>query len=320
MLLKLVESGSAGDRVMFRRAAEALIAEERGRRHDVLADQLEQRIRRPEKEGVLLSTLGDAAADAYVHATLPARSLTDLYLAAPLLEIVGELIEEQQRRTLLQSFNLEPRHRIMLVGPPGNGKTSLAEALAFELAVPLMSVRYDRIIGSYLGETAYRISQLFDFVRTRQCVLFFDEFDAIAKERGDPHDTGEVKRVVSSLLLQIDSLPSHVVVVTATNHPELLDRAVWRRFEVRLELPAPGPIQREAFLRARLGSAVGESRRSYDSISRSLAGSSFAELTDFVLDVQRRMVLQQGEAKPDEILKSRLRQWNSRRKVTGTTS
>src|SRR5439155_14653542 len=83
------------------------------------------------------------------------------------------------------------------------------------------------------------LRKLFDYVRTRHCVLFFDEFDTLGKERGDPHDTGEIKRVVSSLLLQIDELPSHVVVVTATNHPELLDRAVWRRFQLRLQLPKP---------------------------------------------------------------------------------
>src|SRR5437762_446499 len=106
--------------------------------------------------------------------------------------------------------------------------------------VPLFTVRYHSVIGSYLGETAVRLRHLFDHVRSRRCVLFFDEFDTVAKERGDIHETGEIKRVVSSLLLQIDALPSYVVVVTATNHPELLDRAVWRRFQLRLSLPAPG--------------------------------------------------------------------------------
>ena len=100
-------------------------------------------------------------------------------------------------------------------------------------------MRYESVIASYLGETAVRLSRLFDQVRTRRCVLFFDEFDVVGKERRDVHETGEIKRVVSSLLLQIDDLPSHVVVVTATNHPELLDRAVWRRFQLRLNLPAP---------------------------------------------------------------------------------
>src|ERR1700691_136147 len=105
--------------------------------------------------------------------------------------------------------------------------------------VPMIVARYEGLIGSYLGETASRLAKLFDYVRTRACVLFFDEFDTLGKERGDVHESGEIKRVVSSLLLQIDGLPSHVVVVTATNHPELLDRAVWRRFQLKLELARP---------------------------------------------------------------------------------
>src|SRR6185436_19787896 len=109
--------------------------------------------------------------------------------------------------------------------------------LAGALIVPLYAVRYDGVVGSYLGETAQRLRRLFAFARTRQCVLFFDEFDTLGKERADEHETGEIKRVVSSLLLQIDDLPSHVVVVTATNHAEILDRAVWRRFQIRLNLP-----------------------------------------------------------------------------------
>ena len=119
-----------------------------------------------------------------------------------------ELVEEHRRSELLAAYNLQPRHRVLLTGPPGNGKTSFAEAIATELAVPLVSVRYESVIASYLGETAVRLSRLFDQVRTRRCVLFFDEFDVVGKERGDFHETGEIKRVVSSLLLQIDTLPS----------------------------------------------------------------------------------------------------------------
>ena len=101
----------------------------------------------------------------------------------------------------------------MLEGAPGNGKTSLAEAIAAETMVPFYSVRYEGIVSSFLGETASRLDHVFEFARTRRCLLFFDEFDTIAKERADTHETGEIKRVVSTLLLQIDRLPSHVIVV-----------------------------------------------------------------------------------------------------------
>ena len=95
------------------------------------------------------------------------------------------------------------------------------------------------MISSYLGETASRLKRIADYAKTTPCVLFFDEFDAIGKERGDIHETGEIKRVVSTLLMQIDELPSYTLVAAATNHPELLDRAAWRRFQVRVQLKLP---------------------------------------------------------------------------------
>ena len=173
----------------------------------------------------------------------------------------------------------------------------MAEALAAELAVPLLVVRYESVIASYLGETAVRLSRLFEQVRTRRCVLFFDEFDVVGKERGDIHETGEIKRVVSSLLLQVDALPSYVVVVTATNHPELLDRAVWRRFQIRLELPTPTHKQTEEWFR-RFENRMGRE----DSVSpsarwrRSLKGANFSELEQFGQDIQRRYVLSLPQA------------------------
>jgi SpoVK/Ycf46/Vps4 family AAA+-type ATPase len=120
--------------------------------------------------------------------------------------------------------------------------------------------------------------------------LFFDEFDTLAKERGDEHETGEIKRVVSSLLLQIDALPSYVVVVVATNHPELLDRAVWRRFELRLSLGPPSAKQREQWFvtRASEGTDFGLSTRT---LADSFRGVPFSELEAFTLDFKRRLVL-----------------------------
>jgi SpoVK/Ycf46/Vps4 family AAA+-type ATPase len=222
------------------------------------------------------------------------------------------VIEEQQRADLLRSHGLEPRNRILLIGPPGNGKTCLAECLAQAIGVVLLTVRYEGVVGSFLGETAGRLNRLFEHVVTRPCVLFFDEFDTLGKERGDVHDTGEIKRVVSSLLLQIDRLPSYVVVVAATNHQELLDRAVWRRFQLRLELPPPSRSQVEEWFqlagqRLKLPSAV-----SPRSIAQSVQFESFAEIEDFGLDFLRRIVLAQGQADPLSILKERIEQWKMR--------
>ena len=178
----------------------------------------------------------------------PRRRLEDMVLSDVTRRACSELIEEQHRASVLRAQSLEPRHRVLLVGPPGNGKTSLAEAIAESLAVPFFVVRYEAMVGSFLGETATRLKHVFDYVRTTPCVLFFDEFDAVGKERGDIHETGEIKRVVSSLLMQVDDLPSYAVVLAATNHAELLDRAVWRRFQIRLTMDAPRRAQLTAYL------------------------------------------------------------------------
>ena len=142
---------------------------------------------------------------------MPQRKMSDLILPDDVQQICLSLIQEQHRADLLRSYNLEPRNRVLLIGPPGNGKTTLAEAIAEALMVPLLVVRYESIVGTYLCETAIRLKRLFDYASTRKSVLFFDEFETLGKERGDLHETGEIKRVVSSLLMQIDKLPSHVM-------------------------------------------------------------------------------------------------------------
>lgn len=310
LLINIVKAGSSGDRAFFRKALEALIADERGKQHNVLADRLAAHL----NSGALPNSVNKLAPEvaSLFYEVNPQRRIDSLVLRDDVVTACKELIEEQHRADLLRSHNLEPRHRVLLAGPPGNGKTSLAEVIATELMVPLLVVRYEAVIASYLGETAVRLARLFDHVRTRRAVLFFDEFDVVGKERGDEHETGEIKRVVSSLLLQVDSLPSHVVVVVATNHPELLDRAVWRRFQLRLNLPAPDPSQVEEWFRGfeeRLGAKLGHSTRT---LAAKLKGSNFSDLEEFRLDVQRRYTLSLPEADLHRIVGERLKQWNQR--------
>jgi SpoVK/Ycf46/Vps4 family AAA+-type ATPase len=314
LIVNLVRAGTQGDQRTFRSTVEAIAAEERAKRHTQLADRLEENLRQPPPtaKGPEVVRSFDGGHGGLLYEVEPRRGLESIFLDEAAAAPLHEMIEEQQRAELLRSYGIEPRHRVLLAGPPGNGKTTLAESIAFELMVPLFVVRYEAVVGSFLGETSGRLKRLFDFARTHRCVLFFDEFDTLGKERGDTHETGEIKRVVSSLLLQIDSLPSHVVVVTATNHAELLDRAVWRRFQLRLTLPAPTLAQRVAWFQrfeGMLGVPLGLSAKT---LATRLPLQTFSDLEQFCQDVQRRYVLALPGGDIKRIVTERLAQWKSR--------
>ena len=309
LLLNLVRAGSVGDQVGLRRTVEAMIAEERAKHHGPLADRLEAALKTDTSNRVAtVVSSSDERARQYFLELSPRRDLNLIVLSEQIRSACMELIEEQNRSDLLRSYGLEPRHRVLLYGPPGNGKTSLAEALANALALPLLVVRYETLIGSFLGETSQRLKSVFDYARRRHCVLFFDEFDAVAKERGDVHESGEIKRVVNSLLMQIDDLPSSVVVVVASNHSELLDRAVWRRFQLKLELTIPDSKAIRAWfvrLEERLAAPIGVP------IAKLIArfvGRSFSDLAEFSEDVARRMVLSAPTNDLKSVVEARLRQ------------
>ncbi len=314
LILNLIRAAVRGDGAQVQKTVEALAADERFKNHEILADRLLAQLKqdtngkpRPLAPSTAVNRSGPLVAE-----VTPKHRISDLILPEEVEKSVRELVEEQHRADLLRSYGLEPRHRVLFAGPPGNGKTSLAEAVADELNAPFLVVRYEAIIGSYLGETAQRIGQVFEYARSRQCVLFFDEFDVVGKERGDIHETGEIKRVVSSLLLQVDALPSYVVVITASNHPELLDRAVWRRFQLRLELPMPKRGQVEEWFRRfqdRTGHTLGFPPRS---LAQSLKGLSFAEIEDFGIDVLRRIALSEPGANITAVVQQCLKNWRHR--------
>jgi len=316
LLISLVKAGSTGDSRNVRAAAEAIIAEEKAKKHNVLADRLTKALHvnghdNGHRAPTILGT-GTGRQREFLLELTPEKRIEDLVLSELNRRACGELIEEQQRASLLRAHSLEPRHRILLSGPPGNGKTSLAEAIAEGLALPFFVVRYEAMIGSYLGETAARLKRVFDYARTTPCVLFFDEFDAVGKERGDEHETGEIKRVVTSLLMQMDDLPSYTITVAATNHSELLDRAVWRRFQLRLSLKAPTRAELTAYFQRfadRMEEPLG---RNSGIIAKALGAISYAEAEEFCLDIRRRHILAMGDIPLKKIVDERLKMWIAR--------
>ena len=183
LLCDLIKYGLAHDDKRFIQSAEAVCAEEREKQHTVLANRIEKIVltaantkQKSVRNHTIVKSSGLAAQTLFIEKT-PERRMGDLVLPEFVRRLCDDLVEEQLRADLLRSYGLEPRHKILLVGAPGNGKTSLAEAVAESLMVPFLTIRYEQLIGSYLGETASRLGQLFDYARTRPCVLFFDEFE-----------------------------------------------------------------------------------------------------------------------------------------------
>ncbi|HDI3289029.1 AAA family ATPase [Vibrio cholerae] len=318
LVINLVETGMKGDLPRFKMTAEAIAADASLKHHHHLATKLRSILTTTDVEsyGDLLSRDIAAELQNTFYELRAQKTLDDLVLPVDVADIFNEVVEEHSRRDLLRSYNLTPRHRILLSGPPGNGKTSLAEAFANHLALPFYTVKYEGIIDRYLGKTSQHLDMMFEHVKSRRCVLFLDEFDSIGKERDDSNDNGEMKRVVNSLLKQIDMLPSHVVVIAATNHQQMLDKAIWRRFQVQLHIPTPTQSMAEKWFELfyqRFGQSLGYAP---STLAQKLSGFSFAELEEFALDVQRKYVLglPASESQLKKITSQRLSYWKSRYK------
>ncbi|PEA87720.1 AAA family ATPase [Bacillus thuringiensis] len=189
---------------------------------------------------------------------------------------------------LLISEGVEPPNTVLLYGPPGCGKTLLAKNLSKMLNIPIVIVRLDTLISSFLGSTAKNIRNIFEYAHNNPCILFFDEFDAVAKIRDDKQELGELKRVVNSLLQNIDLMDTGSILIAATNHENLLDSAVWRRFFLKLEITLPDTNTRKNIINDSLQGFTG-----YDDLllSKLFTGLSGASIKNLCLSVKREALL-----------------------------
>ena len=202
---------------------------------------------------------------------------------------ISHFFNEWEFRDKLRKQNLYPRNTIILHGPPGCGKTMIAKYIAKKLGVNLYTVQFDALISSYLGETGTNIRKIFDFAASNRCILFIDEIDAVAKLRDDKSELGELKRVVITLLQNIDSFPKNSLLIAATNHAHMLDPAIWRRFEVAWEMLPPRDEMRIEFLQKEMGQYLNNSNYRA-SILKFTKGMSGAEMIK-VIDDARKIVL-----------------------------
>lgn len=180
-----------------------------------------------------------------------ATKLADLALRASLRADLETVVREWQRKLELIKAGIRPRNRLLFHGPPGCGKSATAKALGIELGLPTYLVRFDAVIGAYLGQTAIHLRELFRFAEQNACVLIFDEVDALGKRRGNPLDVGELDRIVIAFMQELEHAAPTGLVIATSNLPDDLDRALWRRFDLAVEFPAPSKTELRAFVAKR---------------------------------------------------------------------
>ena len=209
--------------------------------------------------------------------TYPKARLGEMVLDDVLASQLNRIVREQRQASQILSHGLRPRRKLLLMGPPGTGKTMTASVLAGELGLPMFQVRLDGLITKYMGETAAKLRQVFEATDRTRGVYFFDEFDAIGSQRGLANDVGEVRRILNSFLQMIEQDESHSLIIAATNHPEILDHALFRRFDDVLHYELPNEAHIASVLKSRLGRMASKGV-SWKRLAGGAVGLSYAEV------------------------------------------
>jgi SpoVK/Ycf46/Vps4 family AAA+-type ATPase len=221
----------------------------------------------------------------------PHSRLSDMVLDQSIEDSLNRIIKEQRFFGKIKQHGLSPRRKLLLVGPPGTGKTMTASALAGELGVPLFSVRLDSLITKFMGETAAKLRQIFDAIANVRGIYFFDEFDAIGSQRGQANDVGEIRRVLNSFLQMLEHDNSNSVIIAATNHPEALDYALFRRFDDMIQYGLPNEEQITSILKSRLA-AFKPKRLAWKRVATASIGMSYAEISKAIDESLKDAIIQ----------------------------
>lgn len=297
LLKKLFVSYSNNDRDLFLKIAQEIISDERKKNHILLADELERVLSSTRKSNIYTcSTIRSTSPNADKEAKLveiiyPSKYFDDVVLDSDKVQLFEDVIRQFQNWDILVSNGVPPVSRLLFYGPPGCGKTLCANVLATEIGIPLMYVRFDALVSSYLGETASNIRRVFEMAANDSFVILFDEFDAIGRSRSDVTEHGEIKRVVNTFLQQIDCFKGHSIIIAATNFEQSLDYAIWRRFDDTVRFNLPTDDEKRKILAMRFRQFNGP-LQAFDALLSSTNEFSHADVDNIGKTIMRKCILE----------------------------
>ncbi len=291
----MVRSHASGDEASFYSVALQIAAREAKAGHHVLANDIKKAVDASRERAPLgnVTTLAQPRGEIaeLVEATHPAVHLRELVATADLVAQIKQVLAEQRQRKNLLDHGFTPAHRLLLEGPPGTGKTMTAAVLSTELSLPMFTIRLDILLSKFMGETASKLRLVFDAVAQRRAVYLFDEFDALGGDRSG-NDVGEARRILNSFLVFLEEASPESLVLAATNHRAILDKALFRRFDAVLTYALPDARQAAAVIKARLGTLA--SGTSMAKLEDYTSGLSHAELVK-AAETSAKTVLMRGE-------------------------
>lgn len=296
----LLKSHADHDDQRFYSIALQVAAKEARKGHHKLADELKETIERSMKASNTLTVAPSKPTPLAPHPRGDLKGLlelipsnarkTELVLSSEVSERLDKVLLEQRQKSRLAEFGLSPRRKLLFTGYPGTGKTLSAAVLASELKLPLYTIVLDSLITRFMGETASKLRLIFDHIKQTRAVYLFDEFDAIGTQRGATNDVGEIRRVLNSFLMFVEQDSSESIILAATNHPELLDKALYRRFDDIVQFEKPGEVQIKELIENRL-SAFNYYNLDWQEITPAARGLSSADVTRACEDAAKEAVL-----------------------------
>ncbi len=282
----LIKSFAEGDEARFYATAMQIAASEARNGHSALADELKKlidnaKVKRPQSFGVVKTFPVNPAQkelSELLELSHPNEKIKEMVLDPALEKTLKRILDEHKKIELLRENNLAPRKKLLFIGPPGCGKTMSARVLASELAVPLFVIRLDGLISRYMGESIAKLKLIFDSMHQIRAVYLFDEFDSIGTTRQQQNDVGEIKRVLNTFLIQIEKENSNSVVIAATNLPEFLDQALFRRFDDIIQYPLPNVDELQRLYKKELYEFKLSKKFNFKKIAGESVGLSYADV------------------------------------------